>query len=212
MTRAGVVVLALAVATGCTMSASSRRGTMAAGAVLTVGGMLLVRASEVDADGDGRNETVLDDDPGMYLPGSLMVISGIVLLLTAFASDTPSEHPAAVVVTPPAPAPAVSEAPAMPAPEVPALEVPAPEVGKPPHETTVQRIPAAPLPEIPASPEVDALARKVRSASAYGHCDAAWIMWTDLAKLDPAYARALRDGQVMARCVEPCCPRVLLGP
>lgn len=33
-----------------------------------------------------------------------------------------------------------------------------------------------------------------------GRCDAAWIMWTDLQKLDASYARAMREGPVMVRC------------
>ena len=82
-------------------------------------------------------------------------------------------------------------------PEPAATEAPEPTRG-----VIVERVPAKPLPDMRTSAAAERLARQVRSASTHGHCEVAWIMWADLEKLDPSYARAVRDGPVMARCVE----------
>lgn len=190
MSRAGLLVLVTVFATGCTMTTSSRRTLLVAGAGLTVGGIVVGRAGVVDSDGNGQNDTHLNDDFRLYYASSVMVLSGLVVMLAALASQEPVEPPIVLDTnaTTFARSPSISE----PAPDL-QPSVPQPTV-------TIERTPAIPLPDLATTDPAHRLARQLRSASMHGHCDVAWIMWRDLEKLDADYARAVRDGPVMARC------------
>lgn len=186
MPRATGCLLALTVATtGCTMSSSSRKATMLAGAGLGIAGVVVIRSGEIDRDRDGVNETVLDDDWGAYYTGSLLLLAGAAAVLGALASREPTDEA-------PAPGPLVVAAP--PAPSA------APPDPEPPPQVVVERRPAVPLPALPTSEAAHRLARQLRSAATFDRCEVAWIMWADLERLDPIYARAVRDGPVMEPC------------
>lgn len=191
MTRASALVLAAVLASsGCTMSASSRRTVTLAGVATSLGGVLVMRAGANDSDGNGVNDTVLNDDFRKYYAGSLMFVVGIAAVLGALTSREPSEPAPVLAYVPPPPLPDTTFA------QPPDAAPAAPEA----PIVTVERVPVVPLPELPATAAVLRLAKQVRSASTHGRCDAAWIMWLDLERLDAGYARALRDGPVMTRC------------
>lgn len=196
-----VLLLVALVGSGCTMSRDGRRGTIIAGAALTATSVLLISSGANDSDYDGVNETVLDDDWGAYMLGSSLLIAGVGLLVGGVASSEPPEVDRTVTYLPP-PAP-VPVAPVFaPMPGAPGQTDIAPNAMAPTQIVAVERAPLVALPELPATADVLRLAKQVRSASAHGRCDAAWIMWMDLQKLDAGSARALRDGPVMVRCAQ----------
>lgn len=205
-TRAGVFLLATMVAgAGCTMSASSRRATMMAGGALALGGIVVIRSGAVDSNANGVNETWLNDDLGAYQMGSVLLLAGMAAFLGALASRAPDETDVPAVAPPPAPTTTTLAPPSTPTTTLEPATPPEPaetEAPEPTRGVIVERVPAVPLPEMRTSVAAERLARQVRSASTHGHCEVAWIMWADLEKLDPSYARAVRDGPVMARCVE----------
>lgn len=181
--RAPLVALVALVATsGCTMSKQGRSGTIVAGLGISAASMLVIASGANDSNHDGTNETFLNDDWDAYATGTVLLLTGIGVLVAGLASDV---EPDPVTYLPPASA--------YPLP-------PAPVVVEATRTVEITRVPVVPLPELPATADVLRLAKQVRSASTTGRCDAAWIMWTDLQRLDRAYAIVLRDGPVMARC------------
>ena len=191
--RASICLLSIVfAASGCATTPQARAVSLLGGAALAVGGVLVVQSGAVDADHNGKNEFILDDNLGAYAAGSLMVVAGAAAVLGALVSHEPAE-PAPVVYAR-TPAPTVWATPSMPEASVMVPDV-APSI-------TVERVPVVPLPELPATESVLRLAKQVRSAASHGRCDAAWIMWMDLEKLDRVYARGLRDSRVMANCAQ----------
>jgi len=172
------------------MSREGRTGTMLAGAGLTVGSIFVMQSGATDNDHNGVNDTALDDNWGAYFAGSAMMIAGIGVLVAGLTSTEEPAPDRTVTYLPSA-----ASMPMTPAPI--AAE---PAVGAPEQVVEIEKVPVVALPELPATADVLRLAKQVRSASTHGRCDAAWIMWTDLQRLDAAYARALRDGPVMTGC------------
>ncbi len=189
--RALIAALVLLVATaGCTnLSREGRRGTIAAGAIISASSIFVIRSGANDSDYDGVNENPLNDDWGAYMAGTGLLLAGLGMLVGGLASS--EEQPDRTVTYMPPVAPPVPVAPAY----QPMLAAPGAT-----QTVEVERVSLVALPELPATADVLRLAKQVRSASIHGRCDAAWIMWTDLQKLDGTYATALRAGPVMARC------------
>jgi hypothetical protein len=188
--RASLVLLALLVAgSGCTMSAGARRGTIVTGTVMALGGVLLAQSGQTDNDHDGYNDTVLDDNIFAESAGVLLVAAGVGMLLGGLVAQEEPERAEIAYRVPPV-----------------AISAPAPTTfaSAPGAMQTmeIERVPLIPLPEVPATADVLRLAKQVRSAASHGRCDAAWIMWMDLERLDASYARALREGPVLARCAQ----------
>jgi hypothetical protein len=175
------------------MSSGARRGTMIAGAAMSATSILLIRSGANDSDHDGVNENFLNDDWGAYYLGSALFLAGITTLLVGVASReetleaSVTYHPSAAQIDTQTYVPA------------PTFD-PVPEDAPPAQTVELHRRPIAALPEMAATDDVVRLAKQVRSAATFSRCEAAWIMWIDLQKLDAGYARALRDGPVMARC------------
>jgi hypothetical protein len=182
MARHALLLITILATTGCTMSKAGRRGTIVTGvATAALGGFVISTGGPVDSDGNGVNDTVLNDNWGAYDLGSALFLAGLAIIVAAGASREPVE-PAATAPTAPTPP----------------VFAPASELLGPPGAGLEMLRPR--LPELPATAEVIQLAKQIRSASANGHCDAVWTMWIDLEKLDADFARALREGPVMARC------------
>ncbi len=196
-----VLVVLVGASTGCTLSREGRRGAIIAGGVTAASSILLIRSGERDRDHNGINETILDDDWGAYMLGSAMFVGGIALLLGGLASREAPEPAPSVTYLPPASAMPVTEPPPVTVTTTTLAESSTTD-NAPTQIVEIERVDVVPLPELPATAEVLRLAKQVRSAATHGRCEAAWIMWIDLHKLDAAYARALRDGRVMARCAE----------
>ncbi len=199
-----VCLLAIVATTGCTMSQGSRRTLIGGGAASAIAGALLVNSGSVDADHNGVNDTWLDDDLGAYFLGSMLFIAGVSMFIGGLASQESEETvpPQTELVTrQPIVAPMVAPAEVAPT-EVAPTEVAPTLVGPITRPRVITHTPAVQLPEVPTTDEAVLLARKIRSATTYHHCDVAWILWRDLEKLDAAYARALRDGPVMLGCAE----------
>jgi hypothetical protein len=173
------------------MSSGARRGTMIAGAAMSATSILLIRSGANDSDYDGVNENFLNDDWGAYYLGSALFLAGITTLLLGVASREETVDPTVTYHPSSAQIDAQTYVPA------PTFD-PVPEAA--PTQIELERLPIAALPAMPATDDVVRLAKQVRSAATFSRCDAAWIMWMDLQKLDAGYARALRDGPVMARC------------
>lgn len=191
--RASLAVLATLVAgSGCTLSQSGRNGVLVGGAVITAASVLVIRSGANDTDHDGVNDYALNDDWGAYMAGTAMLLGGLGLFVAGLASSAEHE-PDRTYATPVAATPT-------PVWQPPAAADPANEPAAAAQIAGAERVALVALPELPATAEVLRLAKQVRSASSHGRCDAAWIMWMDLQKLDATYARALRDGEVLARC------------
>jgi hypothetical protein len=204
----------LVAASGCTMSRDGRRGTIITGGVMTATSVLLIRSGETDNDYNGVNDTILDDDWGAYLLGTALLIAGVTVLVGGLASSEEPQVDRSVTYLPSAaasPPPPISSSMYSSSAPGATMELaepagtplaPMPSTAEPTQVVEIERRPVVPLPELPATADVLRLAKQVRSASTHGRCDAAWIMWMDLEKLDATYARALRDGRVMARCAQ----------
>jgi hypothetical protein len=174
------------------MSSGGRRGTMIAGAAMSATSILLIRSGANDSDYDGVNENFLNDDWGAYYLGSALFLAGITTLLVGVASREETVDPSVTYHPSAAQIDAQTYVPAPTFDPVPA--------DAPAQAIELQRLPIVALPERAATDDVVRLAKQVRSAATFSRCEAAWIMWMDLQKLDAGYARALRDGPVMARC------------
>ncbi len=165
------------------MSASGRRSSIGLGAAATIAGVLMVKASPVDADHDGENDIVLDDNLGLLFGGTLLAIAGAVVMLAGATAQEPAE-PSAVrspLMVTNAPGSVVASA--------------APPVAAPSPPPT-----AAPLPELPATPAVLHLAQQARAATALRLCDSAWDVLRMIDDQDARYAAALLNGPAMASC------------
>jgi len=159
------------------MSSSSRRGTLGLGAAVAVSGALMVNGSTVDADHNGKNEYIFDDNFGLLVPGTLMVIAGIAMVLAGVTAQEPATPPSAI-------SPVIDAGASAPGDVMPRAEPSA----------------NAPLPELPATAEVLRLAQQARSASALALCDAAWNALRMIDEQDARYAAALLNGPAMAEC------------
>ncbi len=180
MIRPLLVIVLLSSACASSMSPQSRRTALVLGTVTAVGGLVMMKASAVDSDHNGVNETWLNDDLGMLMLGTGLTLGGIVTAGSALvASDEP--EPKAFVREhrfPDAPPGLVT-----------------------PGQTSLRFSTEPPrLPELPSSAEVLQLAQQVRSIIADGHCDVAWVLAREIETRDRVYARALTSGPVFATC------------
>jgi hypothetical protein len=159
--------------TGCSVSHEYRTHATVGGSALAIAGLFVARPKPVDSDMNGRNDYFLNDDFSGFIPGTLMVIGGLALLIAGLNAREPVEEPAIQ----PQPQPVTILQPTVPV-----------------------QPPLAPLPETAVTFDVLQLAKQVRSAAAYGLCDAARATLARVAELDAAYAEELRTGPVLAPC------------
>jgi hypothetical protein len=155
---------------GCTMTRSSRRTLITAGAVTAAAGVIMVAAGprEFDSNSNGVNESALNDDYMMPAIGALALFAGLGMLVGGAAS-TPLPQPTEVqmVAVPPA---------------RPRLD------GK------------APLPEVPVDAHTLHQAQQARLLIAAGHCEAARPLLHDIATRSYDYHLALVQGPVLDPC------------
>jgi hypothetical protein len=171
--RSSIVAILIASLSACSVSHEHRTHATLGGGALVVAGLLIARPKPVDSDQNGRNDFFLNDDYSGFVPGSLMVIGGLVLLLAGLSARAPTE-PSPQPVTP---TPLPPDAPMVPS-----------------------TIVLAPLPETAVTVQVLQLAKQLRSAAAYGLCDAALATLSRVTELDASYAEELRTGPVLAPC------------
>lgn len=171
------VAVTLASTSACTMSRGSRVGFAAGGAAVSTIGLAMVGSATWDADGNGRNDTTLDDGFARA-PGAMVVLGGLLLVAVGLTAREPER------VAPP-----------------PTLAMPGPASGPAgaPGGPGIMP-PRAPLPEIATSPTLLRMAQQVRAAASRGNCDAAWTTLTVIVESDHAYGEALATGPVLAPC------------
>jgi|JI10StandDraft_1071094.scaffolds.fasta_scaffold35747_6 hypothetical protein len=171
------VAVTLASTSACTMSRGSRVGFAAGGAAVSTIGLAMVGSATWDADGNGRNDTTLDDGFARA-PGAMVVLGGLMLMAVGLTAREPAQVESS-----------------------PTLAMRAPEPGWPggPGGAAIAPLPA-PLPEIATSATLLRMAQQVRAAASRGNCDAAWTTLTEIVKRDHAYGEALATGPVLAPC------------
>lgn len=162
----------LATTPACTMSVGGKRTLTVAGAAVTVAGVAVnLTATRRDADGNGINDTSLDDDLPQMAAGSLLALAGIAMFVAGVTADTP--HPDASTL-----APLPTRSTPGPAWTPPVLVAPAPV-----DDT---------LPALPATDDELRLARQARNLVRAHHCPDAVALVERLAATNVAYASAMR--------------------
>jgi len=195
MKAAASVALLAALASACTMPRNGATLLMASGAALSLGGMAKVADSDVDSDLDGVNENPLNDDWDAAFGGTLLVLTGVALIVAGATSRAPVEATSSAVATPVRARPAsVTWTPdVMPFDYVPG-GAPLTTVETPPPP------PRASLPEVATTDVVLRMAQQARAAVERGNCEAAWSTWAAVNARDARYAEALAAGAVFAPC------------
>lgn len=81
---------ALASTPACVMSNGARTATIVAGLGSIALGVVAGDGAAVDADGDGHNDTSLDDDLGQQAVGGVLIIGGMIGVIAGIASHEPT--------------------------------------------------------------------------------------------------------------------------
>jgi hypothetical protein len=88
-----VTAVVLAVTPACVMSNGARAATVVAGLGTIVLGAVAGDNTAGDSNGDGRNESPLNDDYGQQAIGGVMIIGGVIMAIAGVASQPPTPPP-----------------------------------------------------------------------------------------------------------------------